>query len=351
MYNLLIVEDEELERMALKRFIKENFDNIKVVGETGCAQEAIKLDEDLNPDIILMDVNIIGCDGIEVSNKIKTRNPNKIIIILTAYDEFSFAQRAIKTRIDDYILKPVRPEKIVEAIIENLPRIKRKSIKNTEELEVLLKNISSADYNLSINSLKNYIDKIFEKPPEETEKDISYLLKKLTRIAFEYELDITENVYNLKINSLDKKGAVKGVLTIIDLIFEKMLSLNSDISGIIKKVKGYIDKNIRKNIALEYVAKYANMSIYHLSRAFKKELGINFSNYITEKKMELAKDMLINTDMPIVRIAMELSYRESNYFSKVFKKTIGVTPSEYRTAKRENIFQKNNYISNGRWYI
>ena len=46
----------------------------------------------------------------------------------------------------------------------------------------------------------------------------------------------------------------------------------------------------------------------------------------------MAKRMLVDTEMPVINIAYELSYNETNYFSKAFKKKVGVTPSEYRTA-------------------
>jgi AraC-like DNA-binding protein len=67
-------------------------------------------------------------------------------------------------------------------------------------------------------------------------------------------------------------------------------------------------------------------------------MDINFITYITDRKIELAKDMLLNTDAPISNIAIELSYNEANYFSKAFKKKVGITPSQYREkyfAKQE----------------
>jgi YesN/AraC family two-component response regulator len=85
---------------------------------------------------------------------------------------------------------------------------------------------------------------------------------------------------------------------------------------------------------LDQVGEYANMSSYYLSKIFKKETGVNFVTYLTERKIEIAKDMLANTDVPIINIALDLSYHEPNYFSKVFKKSTGMTPTEYRKEKR-----------------
>lgn len=351
MYNLLIVEDEELERMALKHIILNNLDDINIIAETGCAEEALELDEKFNPDIIIMDINIIGDDGISVSNIIKGKNSNKIIIVITAHDEFTFAQRAIKTRVDDYLLKPTRPEQIVESIRGSISRLKTKDSEENKFIQGILKDIKAGDYSSVINNLYSYLDIISQKNPKNMEKSLSYFLKSLTRLAFEYDLDITHRVKALDIQSLNKKVFAKNITKIIDLIFQRIFNSSSDLSNVIKKVKMYLDKNIKKSLTLESVAEYANISTYYLSRAFKNELGVNFNRYIIDEKMKLAKDMLENTDMPITRIALELSYREPNYFSKVFKRIVGITPSEYRRRHKKPIMKRSNFIMNGRWYV
>ena len=62
---------------------------------------------------------------------------------------------------------------------------------------------------------------------------------------------------------------------------------------------------------------------------------MNFVTYLTNQKIEIAKDMLINTDIPIINIALDLSYHEPNYFSKVFKKNVGMTPTAFRRKFRK----------------
>ncbi len=72
------------------------------------------------------------------------------------------------------------------------------------------------------------------------------------------------------------------------------------------------------------------MSSYYFSRFFKKITGVNFITYVTDCKIAVAREMLENTDMPVISIACELSYNEANYLSKVFKRKMGMTPTEYR---------------------
>ncbi|WP_240374158.1 PocR ligand-binding domain-containing protein [Bacillus piscicola] len=118
----------------------------------------------------------------------------------------------------------------------------------------------------------------------------------------------------------------------------------------------YIEDHYQKGVTLEEVAAHVHLSTYYLSKLFKKELKTNFVQYVTERKMKKAKELLEWTDMPVLQIALELHYKEPNYFSKVFKKIVGQTPSEYRKEKEQNrddssLFQKHTRVLNGKWYI
>lgn len=98
----------------------------------------------------------------------------------------------------------------------------------------------------------------------------------------------------------------------------------------IKEILNYIEKNINKNITLEDAAAFVNLSPHYLSKIFKKETKVNFITYLTNRRIDIAKEMLEDESIPISNIAIDLSYSKSNYFSKVFKKKVGLTPSEYR---------------------
>ena len=96
-----------------------------------------------------------------------------------------------------------------------------------------------------------------------------------------------------------------------------------------QRVLNYIDRNIKGGISLDEAAEYANMSSCYFSKFFKKITGMNFITYVTDCKIEAAQKMLLDTDMPVINIAYELSYSETNYFSKAFKKKVGVRSEEH----------------------
>ncbi|MCT4605806.1 MAG: response regulator [Marinisporobacter sp.] len=365
MHRLLIVEDEELERKALRIIIEKEMKNsIEIVGETGSGLEAVELHEKLKPHLILMDINVYGMNGLEASERIKKRDSDTAVIILTAYDEFDFAHKAIKANVNDYILKPARPSRIIEAIRKQINQRKKDHIDMMRMMNQLETSIQKIDYKNSKYILKGIIKQIFdtyEKEPQGRVKNIKEAMEGLLSIASDLSIYNKKNIeeYRNKYKSdldifHDSYKAQQNLMGILDLIFNELSSHKKNIySNDMDRILDYIEKNCRKNITLEEVAEFGSISSYYLSKLFKKKVGINFSTYIVHKKMEIAKELLEHTDMPIINIALELSYNEPNYFSKVFKKITGSTPTEYRNSKKtpQNILKKNTFIMNGKWSI
>lgn len=98
----------------------------------------------------------------------------------------------------------------------------------------------------------------------------------------------------------------------------------------IEAIVDFIESHLNQDLTLSYVAERMNLSSYYLSKIFKKELGVNFVKYVTERKMDKAKELLKDNEIPIVNIAFEIGYPEPSYFTKVFKKVENMTPSQYR---------------------
>lgn len=98
----------------------------------------------------------------------------------------------------------------------------------------------------------------------------------------------------------------------------------------------YINENYKNNISLDDVSRVINISPYYFSKLFKEEVGEGFVEYLTRIRVEKAKDLLINTDMPMKEICLEIGYPDPNYFSRIFKKSFGVTPTEYKEGLKND---------------
>jgi two-component system response regulator AlgR len=110
---VLIVDDEPPARDRLKRLIEEMGD-CQCVGEAGNGQEALKLSDELKPDVVLLDIRMPGMDGVEAARHLADFEAPPAVIFTTAYDQY--ALDAFETQAVGYLLKPVRREKLERAL-------------------------------------------------------------------------------------------------------------------------------------------------------------------------------------------------------------------------------------------
>lgn len=98
---------------------------------------------------------------------------------------------------------------------------------------------------------------------------------------------------------------------------------------------GYIEENYAKEtISLNEVAGAVEVSANYFSTVFRQETEMTFTEYVTQKRMEKAKQLLRQTERQSGDIATEVGFKDPHYFSFVFKKTQGCTPREYRSGMR-----------------
>lgn len=104
----------------------------------------------------------------------------------------------------------------------------------------------------------------------------------------------------------------------------------STVSCIIRTAKQYIDEHYSQKISLEDVAGHAYISPNYLSSLFKKEMGINFIEYVTEVRLREGKKLLDDVKYSVVDVAQMVGYKDVGHFCNVFLKKYGVSPTGYR---------------------
>ena len=105
-YKVLLADDEQIERMALARRLLKRFGENLVILQAVDGTEAIKLCSQERCQIVIMDISMPEMNGVEAAEQIRRLDEGCEIIFLTAYDEFSYAKRAIAIHALDYLLKP-----------------------------------------------------------------------------------------------------------------------------------------------------------------------------------------------------------------------------------------------------
>lgn len=172
-------------------------------------------------------------------------------------------------------------------------------------------------------------------------RDYLVLSIRFTAIAFVEKLgysqeDLLENTFEdeMQILSLD----IKDIKPYMQKLIRRAIELNNramDSRGkkLIKKAMDYIEGNYAKeSISLNEVADAVEVSANYFSAVFRREMEMTFTEYVTRKRMEKAKQLLRHTEKHSGDIAVEVGFKDPHYFSFVFKKTQGCTPREYRNG-------------------
>lgn len=522
MYKILLVDDEGIVIESLKMIIQKHFNEVCAIESAKTGRIAIEIAEHFRPDIALMDIQIPGINGMDAIEEIKKFSPYTYFVVITAFDQFHYAKRAIDLGVIEFLTKPFNSNKIVDILGKAMKRVDQQrhvreiELKNKEKLEAVVPVIENGfihsilfqeDYDNQLNNFKELLDieanngyiMIIEFGDEIKEKNMTNPtgvtvkaqkfyeeLKEIIKeffscvigpimankiVVFVPELDL-ENEYNERVKiiqytrdmlnklktridvrfragigsvqSMEKlfisyKEAVRAlrslegsVVHINDLVLshhskqnyitelenhfltlvqkgnstavlaeanhflgelidfyganevvlkvklletiilikrqvvdttyyteeeglERIFQLQGDealsgwfqetLSGLVKQVqavkeecysesvstaKQYIDEHFNQDISLDGVSRLVNISAYYFSKVFKDETGENFIDYVTQVRIEKAKQLLMIKEMSIKEVCVAIGYKDPNYFSRLFKKQIGVTPTEYR---------------------
>lgn len=253
-YRILVADDEPIERMVVCKTIQSYFEEELEIVQATNGREAVEAFEKEECQIVLLDISMPGINGLEAAEKIREMDMKCKIIFLTAYDDFDYAQKAIRVKAMDYLLKPSRKEELIAVLEEAVNEISK---------------------------------------GQEASKSIE-----------------TEEVYK------EEDG--------IDQVKSQILA---------ERIRKYIDEHYMEDICLQDAASSLHYSDAYFCKFFKQNFDKSFIVYLSELRMEKAKELLEDCLINVKDVSQKVGYRDSNYFTKVFKRITGLTPSEYRIQK------------------
>jgi len=102
-----------------------------------------------------------------------------------------------------------------------------------------------------------------------------------------------------------------------------------------EQIKHFVDENYMKNISLSVISRELNYSLPYLSRLFSSKVGLCFSDYLQNVRVEQSLKILANTDAKLFEVAQLVGYSDIKFFTKVFKKKMNMTPGKYRKLLRD----------------
>lgn len=112
---VLIVDDHTIVRTGLRALINGEA-GMDLVGEATCGEEALKMAQDLRPDVMVLDLNLPDLDGIQVTRLLKSEQPNIRVLILTVHEDEALLREAIRAGASGYIIKHAAEAELISAI-------------------------------------------------------------------------------------------------------------------------------------------------------------------------------------------------------------------------------------------
>ena len=369
MIKLFLVEDEKVMREGIKKHIDWEKEGIEFVGEGSDGEVALPLILEKKPDIVITDIKMPFMNGLVLSERIRKELPDTKIIILSGYDEFSYAQDAIRIGVTEFLLKPITPAALLESIKTVADQIRKARAENDASLEeTALGEPASADTKnplmdteaagvVSGKELEEFLrtgaspeadtfmEGIFASIGEQNAKSLLFLnyltmdmyftmsrfLKELTGDAQTMDRECGD--INDIVRNMTEVSEAKDYLT---RCLKRVISIRDQLSvkrygKVMREAVAYIDEHYAdEDISLNTLALLLSISPNHFSAIFSQEMGVTFIEYLIGKRMEKAKELLMTTDMKSFEVAYAVGYKDPHYFSSTFKKTQGMTTKEYR---------------------
>lgn len=269
MYQALIVDDEPRTRQALMEAVDWRQNGISHVLEASNIMEAKQLLTEKKIDVLICDIEMPGGTGQELVDWVQGQNRMVGVIMVTCHPEFSYVRKAMQQGCHDYILKPIDYEEFSRSLHEMT-----RKMEYYDEKGDFLKNpngsVNWGNLNFSIRS---------------------------------------ENPHEKQIQEIQRLSGKRNV-------------------G--REVKQYVKEHLADDLNVTMIAEVMHFNPQYLTRTFKSETGIGILEYITHERMEAAKNLLLQTNIPIKDVSSMVGYRDYAYFTRVFKKEIGVSPKHYR---------------------
>lgn len=237
--NVLLVEDERTIRKGLRELLENIIGGVSVSWEAQNGIEALQILKKEIPDILITDVRMPGMNGLDLITQAKRLHSFLSVVVISGYDEFEYAKKAMRYGVKHYLLKPV----------------------NRSELTIVLAEIKQELFGQN---------------------------------------DGKEN------------------------------DIQDEQSKVINKIKNITYDNLGEDLTLEFIGRAINLSPNYVSQLFKKETGENFSDFVAQARINMAKKLLIETQLKVYDVARIVGYQSAKHFMTVFKKYTAQTPTKYR---------------------
>ncbi len=144
-----------------------------------------------------------------------------------------------------------------------------------------------------------------------------------------FKLNLGLGIIDCEEEQFEVAKLIKALKETSTALIEKQIEEKTDSMAVVEEVKSFIEKNYMNNIGIAQIAYRLNLTPNYLSALFHRKTGKTFINYLTDIRIEKAKEFLTDPSLKVCDVARRVGYYSTRYFSRVFKKRVGFQPSEY----------------------
>lgn len=391
----LIADDELIIRRGLQTLLAKD-PTIEVVGEAEDGELALALCKETKPEIAFVDINMPFLDGLSFIELLRQMSLSTVVIVISGYDDFEFARKAIELGVFAYLLKPIQETSFFETLSEA-----KKELHKSQEAEAYLQwakgQLSKNKEALTSYFLHALLSGSYEE--EEIVQEMKYLAIQVPENFSLFLVNITHKTLFLDGNdwqdSLLYFAAKEHALTLFPqgtlcyrngssemvllcgalpfeerkilldalqenlgkqvpselfsvstrgegylAIAEKFACLEEELTQLkqlprtMVQAQSYLAKHFWQNsISLSEVADHVQVTSQHLSRLFKSSLNVTFVEYLTVLRVQKALELLKDSEKKIYEVAEEVGYSSQHYFCTAFKRVLHLSPQEYRKTQ------------------
>ena len=254
---ILIVDDEHRTREGLARTLNAWSAGKHQILTAGSGSEAMNILRQTPVHLLITDIRMPEISGLQLIEALvsESKQARPVVIVISGYAEFDYAQKALKYGVVEYLLKPLDRKKLVEAV--------EKAIAINEERD-------------RVGIMSRLVDtKLLE--------------------ASQSDLNVNEPI---------------------------------------RAALAYMDEHLHEPFGSREVADHVHLNASYFSVLFKEQMNMTFSEYVTRRRLQKAKEMLLHTKLPVAEISERVGYKTAKYFTTIFKEYEGVSPGHYRSELR-----------------
>lgn len=351
MLKVLIAVDKPSVCSSLRRLVAWERLDAKIVAECSNGKEALEIALEQQPDLIIADVRLPAWDGLELAERLHKLLPDVSLIVLTDFQDFAYARTAMRYGFTDYILKPLHKLKL-DRLADRIGRLSQEC-KIRERCHKMLDDSHTRDKWIEQlkqgepDSFNSFFESAFRNLRSARDHIVRGIGSKLVAVLLDAGKTAgvrmgqsglsPESVWERFAQAKTKPELHELVNDLIDDVTQQAIERKqSRAMFVVECVNSLIAvKYGESDFSVYSIAAELCLSPNSVSGIYRDWTGDSISAAITRLRMEQARILLRETDIPLQTLSVRIGYPDPHYFAKVFKKHEGVSPAQYRGSARQ----------------